>query len=149
MCKIHNFIPPARQTKSSKQAKRRRAAWNFFGHGLHISISQSRHWKLSSCGHRKKLWQDIFKKLKMPKEFHEFDMTKPPGASWGIRIGGGVDRGKVLVLEKVSRFLPFVFFLLICCCFFSWRGIAITYFRSALTFPPLRFGQVWRFYPPK
>ena len=38
----------------------------------------------------------------MPKEFHEFDMTKPPGASWGIRIGGGVDRGKVLVLEKVS-----------------------------------------------
>ena len=46
----------------------------------------------------------------MPKEFHEFDMTKPPGASWGIRIGGGVDRGKVLVLEKVSRFLPFVSF---------------------------------------
>merc|ERR1711936_425476 len=28
-------------------------------------------------------------------------MTKPPGASWGIRIGGGVDRGKVLVLEKI------------------------------------------------
>ena len=41
----------------------------------------------------------------MPKEFHEFDMTKPPGASWGIRIGGGVDRGKVLVLEKVSYIL--------------------------------------------
>merc|ERR1711935_1288086 len=41
------------------------------------------------------------KKLKMPKEFHDFDMTKPPGASWGIRIGGGVDRGKVLVLEKI------------------------------------------------
>ena len=39
----------------------------------------------------------------MPKEFHEFDMTKPPGASWGIRIGGGVDRGKVLVLEKVRQ----------------------------------------------
>jgi len=37
----------------------------------------------------------------MPKEFHDFDMTKPPGASWGIRIGGGVDRGKVLVLEKI------------------------------------------------
>lgn len=37
----------------------------------------------------------------MPKEFMEFDMTKPPGASWGIRIGGGVDRGKVLVIEKI------------------------------------------------
>lgn len=31
----------------------------------------------------------------------EFDITKPPGASWGIRIGGGVDRGKVLVIEKI------------------------------------------------
>jgi len=38
---------------------------------------------------------------KMPKELLEFDMTKPPGASWGIRIGGGVDRGKVLVIEKI------------------------------------------------
>lgn len=37
----------------------------------------------------------------MPKELLEFDMTKPPGASWGIRIGGGVDRGKVLVIEKI------------------------------------------------
>ena len=127
MCKIHNFIPPARQTKSSKQAKRRRAAWNFFGHGLHISISQSRHRKLSSCGHRKKTPSKYFKKkLKMPKEFHEFDMTKPPGASWGIRIGGGVDRGKVLVLEKVSRFSPFVSFAnLLLLLFGSWRGIAI------------------------
>ncbi len=42
----------------------------------------------------------------MPKELLEFDMTKPPGASWGIRIGGGVDRGKVLVIEKV-RFNSF------------------------------------------
>ena len=38
----------------------------------------------------------------MPKEFFEFDMTKPPGASWGLRIGGGVDRGKVIVIEKVN-----------------------------------------------
>ena len=35
----------------------------------------------------------------------EFDITKPPGASWGIRIGGGVDRGKVLVIEKVNFWL--------------------------------------------
>ena len=40
----------------------------------------------------------------MPKEFFEFDMTKPPGASWGLRIGGGVDRGKVIVIEKVNLF---------------------------------------------
>ena len=40
----------------------------------------------------------------MPKELLEFDMTKPPGASWGIRICGGVDRGKVLTIEKVSLF---------------------------------------------
>jgi len=31
----------------------------------------------------------------------EFDISKPPGSSWGIRIGGGVDRGKVLVIEKI------------------------------------------------
>jgi hypothetical protein len=37
----------------------------------------------------------------MPKEILDFEMTKPQGVSWGIRIGGGVDRGKVLVLEKV------------------------------------------------
>ena len=39
----------------------------------------------------------------MPKEFQEFQLTKPPGASWGIRIGGGVDRGRVLVCEKVRK----------------------------------------------
>merc|ERR1712210_119136 len=50
---------------------------------------------------RKNSVKIYFKKIKMPKEFHEFDMTKPPGASWWIRIGGGVDRGKVLVLEKI------------------------------------------------
>ena len=38
----------------------------------------------------------------MPKELMEFDISKPPGSSWGIRIGGGVDRGKVLVIEKVK-----------------------------------------------
>jgi len=37
----------------------------------------------------------------MPKELLEFDMTKPPGASWGIRICGGADRGKVLTIEKI------------------------------------------------
>ena len=40
----------------------------------------------------------------MPKELLEFDMTKPPGASWGIRICGGADRGKVLTIEKVQLF---------------------------------------------
>ena len=40
----------------------------------------------------------------MPKEFFEFDLSKPPGASWGLRIGGGVDRGKVIVIEKVRIF---------------------------------------------
>ena len=39
----------------------------------------------------------------MPKEFFEFDLSKPPGASWGLRIGGGVDRGKVIVIEKVRK----------------------------------------------
>lgn len=28
-------------------------------------------------------------------------MSKPPGSSWGIRIGGGVDRGKVFTIEKI------------------------------------------------
>ena len=40
----------------------------------------------------------------MPKEFLTFDLDRPTGATpWGIRIGGGVDRGKVLVLEKVTQ----------------------------------------------
>ena len=78
------------------------------------------------------------KKLKMPKEFHDFDMTKPPGASWGIRIGGGVDRGKVLVLEKVSRFLPFVSFANLLLLLFVKRDCH--YFRSALTFPSI---EIW------
>ena len=43
----------------------------------------------------------------------EFDISKPPGSSWGIRIGGGVDRGKVLVIEKVKdqRKVMSIFFL--------------------------------------
>lgn len=44
----------------------------------------------------------------MPKEFFEFDLSKPPGASWGLRIGGGVDRGKVIVIEKVRFFLIYL-----------------------------------------
>ena len=39
----------------------------------------------------------------MPKEFVEFDLTKTPGESWGLRIGGGVDRGRVLAVEKVRQ----------------------------------------------
>ena len=58
----------------------------------HLHFTKTDIVNVVSCGH-----------IKMPKEFHEFDMTKPPGASWGIRIGGGVDRGKVLVLEKVRQ----------------------------------------------
>lgn len=38
----------------------------------------------------------------MPKEFLTFELSRNPGTPWGIRIGGGVDRGKVLVLEKVT-----------------------------------------------
>ena len=40
-------------------------------------------------------------KLAMPKEMLMFDMARNPGQSWGIRIGGGQDRGRALVLEKV------------------------------------------------
>ena len=57
----------------------------------------------------KKNFSGTFKscEIKMPKEFVEFDLNKEPGESWGLRIGGGVDRGKVLVVEKVSCvFLP-------------------------------------------
>lgn len=31
-----------------------------------------------------------------------FDMSRNSGQSWGIRIGGGQDRGRALVLEKVN-----------------------------------------------
>ena len=31
-----------------------------------------------------------------------FEMSRNPGQSWGIRIGGGQDRGRALVLEKVT-----------------------------------------------
>jgi len=37
----------------------------------------------------------------MPKEIIEIALRRSPGEPWGLRIGGGVDRGKVLVLEKV------------------------------------------------
>ena len=40
----------------------------------------------------------------MPKEFLTFELTRSSGGTpWGMRIGGGVDRGKVLVLEKVRN----------------------------------------------
>jgi len=37
----------------------------------------------------------------MPKEMIEIALRRSPGEPWGLRIGGGVDRGKVLVLEKI------------------------------------------------
>jgi hypothetical protein len=40
----------------------------------------------------------------MPKEILSFELTRDSRVPWGMRIGGGVDRGKVLVLEKV-RFI--------------------------------------------
>ena len=33
-----------------------------------------------------------------------FEMSRNPGQSWGMRIGGGQDRGRALVLEKVLTF---------------------------------------------
>lgn len=40
----------------------------------------------------------------MPKEFLTFELARSSGGTpWGMRIGGGVDRGKVLVLEKVRK----------------------------------------------
>ena len=38
----------------------------------------------------------------MPKEIVEISLKRNKGEPWGLRIGGGVDRGKVLVLEKVK-----------------------------------------------
>lgn len=38
----------------------------------------------------------------MPKEMLTVEMTRRPGVPWGIRIGGGQDRGRVLVLENVA-----------------------------------------------
>ena len=38
----------------------------------------------------------------MPKELVNANLNKKhPGQPWGIRIGGGKDRGRVLVLENV------------------------------------------------
>lgn len=68
----------------------------------------------------------------MPKEFMEFDMTKPPGASWGIRIGGGVDRGKVLVIEKVR------FDQSCCCCILFTKNVEMH--RSFSTRLPMIMG---------
>jgi len=38
----------------------------------------------------------------MPKEMITIELRKSPGQPWGMRIGGGVDRGKVLVIEKIT-----------------------------------------------
>lgn len=38
----------------------------------------------------------------MPKEMLTVEMTRRSGEPWGLRIGGGQDRGRVLVLENVS-----------------------------------------------
>ena len=41
--------------------------------------------------------------INMPKEIVEIQLKRNAAKKepWGLRIGGGVDRGKVLVLEKV------------------------------------------------
>ena len=36
------------------------------------------------------------------------ELRRSPGQPWGMRIGGGVDRGKVLVLEKVRSIFSFI-----------------------------------------
>lgn len=38
----------------------------------------------------------------MPKEMLTVEMTRRSGEPWGLRIGGGQDRGRVLVLENVA-----------------------------------------------
>lgn len=38
----------------------------------------------------------------MPKEMLVVEMTRRSNAPWGIRIGGGQDRGRVLVLENIA-----------------------------------------------
>uniref|UniRef100_A0A0K2V6N9 PDZ domain-containing protein n=1 Tax=Lepeophtheirus salmonis TaxID=72036 RepID=A0A0K2V6N9_LEPSM len=38
----------------------------------------------------------------MSKEFIEVELIRPNERTpWGLRIGGGKDRGRVLVLEKI------------------------------------------------
>ena len=48
------------------------------------------------------------KNFKMPKEMITIELRRSPGQPWGMRIGGGVDRGKVLVLEKVRKLLSII-----------------------------------------
>ena len=49
-------------------------------------------------------WFSEKRKSEMPKEMLTIELRRSPGQPWGMRIGGGVDRGKVLVLEKVCIF---------------------------------------------
>ena len=52
----------------------------------------------------------------MPKEMITIELRRSPGQPWGMRIGGGVDRGKVLVLEKVRKLLS-----IICICMIAFN----------------------------
>ena len=54
--------------------------------------------------------------FKMPKEMITIELRRSPGQPWGMRIGGGVDRGKVLVLEKVRKLLS-----IICICMIAFN----------------------------
>ena len=49
------------------------------------------------------LGSEITISISMPKEIVEIQLKRNAAKKepWGLRIGGGVDRGKVLVLEKV------------------------------------------------
>ena len=47
----------------------------------------------------------------MPKEMITIELRKSLGQPWGMRIGGGVDRGKVLVIEKVRIDLSHLFII--------------------------------------
>ena len=44
----------------------------------------------------------------MPKEIITIELRRSPGQPWGMRLGGGVDRGKVLVLEKVLQLVSII-----------------------------------------
>ena len=54
--------------------------------------------------------------FKMPKEMITIELRRSAGQPWGMRIGGGVDRGKVLVLEKVRKLLS-----IICICMIAFN----------------------------
>ena len=53
------------------------------------------------------LGSEITISINMPKEIVEIQLKRNAAKKepWGLRIGGGVDRGKVLVLEKVFLYV--------------------------------------------